>query len=333
MEERSAVFLLQKMLDDALEYRCTDIHIYASKSDVIVKFRVNGELMTYSRSPDGGMDVVRRIKALSRMDVAESRLPQDGAFHWESDAIACDIRVSTLPTIHGEAVVMRLFPEYRGPLDFGGLGMNPSQCQSVAALLANRAGLILVCGPINSGKTTTLYAMMLQLARDGRKVVSIEDPVEIALDDCQQVEVRERVGVTFDVGLRALLRHDPDVIMIGEVRDETSAHAAVRAALTGHLVLTTTHAPDAVGALIRMIGFGVPRTLLADVIQGIVVQDFRPAIGQNRLVNGNRIERRPVFAIVNITRDLRERLAGDATWVQIRQQVTAAGLLLEEQKV
>jgi general secretion pathway protein E len=322
MEELSAVFLLQRMLNDALEHRCSDIHIFLGKgSSAVVKFRVDGVLSTYLEANGVGPELVRRIKALARMDLAESRLPQDGSFHWESEVAQCDVRVSTLPTIHGEAVVMRLFPERRGPLDFSSLGMNRSQCQDVQRMLIHTSGLILVSGPTNSGKTTTLYAMMLQLARMGRKVISIEDPVEMPLEDCQQVEVRERVGVTFDVGLRALLRHDPDVIMIGEIRDERSAQAAVRAALTGHLVLSTTHAPDAVGAMIRLVEFGVPRSLLATIIKGIVVQAFPPS-NRPRAVTGSARERHPLFGVVPITSALAECIASDMPWSQVRSELT-----------
>jgi type II secretory ATPase GspE/PulE/Tfp pilus assembly ATPase PilB-like protein len=309
------------MLNDALEHRCSDIHIFLGKgSSVVVKFRVAGVLSNYVEADGIGLDLVRRIKALARMDLAESRLPQDGSFHWESETAQCDVRVSTLPTIHGEAVVMRLFPEQRGSLDFTSLGMNRSQSQDVLHMLGHTSGLILVTGPINSGKTTTLYAMMLQLARMGRKVISIEDPVEMPVADCQQVEVRERVGVTFDVGLRALLRHDPDVIMIGEIRDEGSAQAAVRAALTGHLVLSTTHAPDAVGAMVRLVEFNVPRSLLATVMRGIVVQAFPPS-HKPRAVTGTARERHPLFGVVPITPVLAECIAADTPWYQVRSQL------------
>lgn len=322
MEELSAVLLLQKLLDEAVEQRCSDVHIYTAKDQLIVKFRKHGRLETFLQTEQIGAEVVRRVKALARMDVAESRLPQDGAFRWESEIMQCDVRVSTLPTIHGEAMVMRLFPEQKGPLDFCSLGMNHKQCQIVTDVLNSSAGMVMVTGPTNSGKTTTLYAMMLHLARAGRKVVSIEDPVERPLEDCQQVQVRETIGVTFDVGLRAVLRHDPDVIMIGEIRDDKTARAAVRAALTGHLVLTTTHSNDAVGALIRLVEFGVARSFVADVVRGIVVQSFVDT-GADR-GNQNQVtgDRAPEFEVVRITPEVAQRLGSDAPWWSVRKALS-----------
>jgi general secretion pathway protein E len=317
MEELSAVLLLHKVLDEALEQRCSDVHIYTAKDQLIVKFRKHGRLETFLRTEQIGADVVRRVKALARMDVAEARLPQDGAFRWESETMQCDVRASTLPTIHGEAVVLRLFPEQKGPIDFSSLGMNDVQCRFVVDVLSNDAGMVMVTGPTNSGKTTTLYAMMLHLARAGRKVVSIEDPVERPLEDCQQVQVRETIGITFDVGLRAVLRHDPDVIMIGEIRDDKTARAAVRAALTGHLVLTTTHSNDAVGALIRLVEFGISRSLVADVVRGIVVQAFvhTEASRDNPVVR----ERAPEFEVVRITPAVAQLLGSDTPWWSVRK--------------
>lgn len=272
VEELSAVVLLQRVLDDALARRSSDVHLEANENQLVVQFRVAGALQPYLRLEEFGAAVIRRIKALARMDVAESRLPQDGAFHWQGGTLACDVRAASLPTVHGEVMVLRLLPRQTEAMTFAGLGMTPEQCATMERLLRADSGLCLVTGRTGSGKTTTLYTMMAQLALWGRHVVSIEDPVEMTLAACHQVEVRERVGITFDRGLRALLRHDPDVIMIGEIRDDATAQVALRAALTGHLVLSTTHAPDLPGAAARLVEFGLSRPLLGDVLKAVVVQ-------------------------------------------------------------
>ncbi|MCL6548766.1 MAG: Flp pilus assembly complex ATPase component TadA [Alicyclobacillus sp.] len=258
MEELSAAVLLGRILDDALARGSSDVHLHADRNHLTVHLRVSGRIEPYLRVPDLGPPVIRRIKALAKMDVAESRIPQDGSFRWHTDAADCDVRAAVIPTVAGETAVLRLLSRYREPVSFTDLGMTDSQAERMNAILQNTSGLILTAGPTGSGKTTTLYAMMVQLSRWGRHVVSIEDPVEMPLPDCQQVEVRERIGVTFDAGLRALLRHDPDVIKVGEIRDEQTARVALRAGMTGHLVLSTTHARDAAGAVARLLEFGVP---------------------------------------------------------------------------
>ncbi|WP_051321797.1 GspE/PulE family protein [Alicyclobacillus contaminans] len=316
MEELSVVLFLQKMLDDALIRDCSDIHLYTAGTQLVVKFRRQGELTTYTRTEQFGADVVRRIKALARMDIADSRVPQDGAFHWESDTAECDVRVSTLPTIHGEAAVMRLFTQYKAPLDFSALGMTAPQARMVRQMLTQPSGLILVVGPTNSGKTTTLYAMVTDIARCGRKVVCIEDPVERSLEDCQQVQVRESVGITFDVGVRAVLRHDPDVLMIGEIRDGATASAAVRAALTGHLVLSTTHAKDPVGAFARLADLGVSRSALAEVTVGVVHQAFPHSSGERQTQR-----RSPVFHTLRIEGQIAKWLGSEASWWEVREHL------------
>jgi general secretion pathway protein E len=278
VEDLSAVLLFHNILSEAMEKGCSDIHLYPTNDgQVAVQFRIKGQLQAYARLETLGLDLVRRVKALARMDITETRIPQDGAFQWESEALStsCDIRVATLPTIYGEAMVLRLLSARHSSLTFSALGMSEHQAHLLVSLLHGSNGMVLVAGPTGSGKTTTLYTMMLQLASWGKKVVSIEDPVEMALADCHQVEVREKTGVTFEVGLKALLRQDPDVIMVGEIRDESTARTALRAALTGHLVLSTTHAFDIVGAAARLVDFGASRSLVGEVLRGVVVQHRR----------------------------------------------------------
>lgn len=331
MEDLSAVLLFHKILTDAMEQRCTDVHLFPTRGgQIVVQFRVSGHLQTYADLPATAMDVLRRIKAISKMDVTESRLPQDGSFQWDSEvlSVTCDIRVATLPTIYGEAMVLRLFLARHSSLTFLGLGMSERQSQQLVSLLQADAGMVLVAGPTGSGKTTTLYSMMLQLASWGRKVVSIEDPVEMPLAECHQVEVRERAGVTFEVGLRALLRNDPDVIMIGEIRDEATAKIATRAALAGHLVLSTTHAIDIVAAAARIVELGASRMIVGDVMKGIIVQKQKSwathsdGLSTQSVPIAGLVPSRPEFSIQVMDEPLNSLLSSNLTWHEVRQRVS-----------
>ncbi|MBX6352900.1 MAG: Flp pilus assembly complex ATPase component TadA [Thermoflavifilum sp.] len=278
MDEQSAVSLLSDLLRQALQQRATDVHLRIGASDWSADFRVGGDLRQVTSGSTAGPALARRVKALARMDVADSRQPQDGGFHWEDGDHCCDVRVAALPTVYGEAVVLRLLPKLSGAVDFTELGMTVEQARDIRQLLSLPSGLVLVAGPTGAGKTTTLYTMMRQLAAWRRRVVSIEDPVEMILPDCHQVQVRERTGLTFDAGLRALLRQDPDVIMVSEIRDEVTARTVLRAALSGHLVLSTTHARDASGAVLRLEDFGLSRFVVRDVLRAVVVQVLHPAL-------------------------------------------------------
>lgn len=329
MEELSAVLFLERMLTDALSRQVTDVHLHDQGDRILVHFRVSGKIEVYASSSEAGRSVIRRIKALARMDIAETRLPQDGSFFWESETQQCDIRVASVPTVNGESVVLRLLTAQRGPLSFTAIGMTPLQAESMNELLKNHTGLILVAGPTGSGKTTTLYAMMLQLSRWGRHVVSIEDPVEMPVDYCRQVEVREQVGVTFDIGLRALLRQDPDVIMIGEIRDQESAKVALRAALSGHLVLSTTHARDLVGAAARIVEFGLPRSMVGDVLKAVVVQRLI-SMPCERCERGDctdcqnhseSLERTAVFQIHEMAQSMVPLFSSPISWGELRERI------------
>lgn len=329
MEEYSVALLLQQTLNDALEQVCSDVHVFTVDNELVIQFRVGENLIPYVRAAGLGPSMVRRIKALARMDVAETRLPQDGSFQWIADALEAAVRVASLPTVHGEAMVLRLLPARRQHLDFRLLGMTVRQSQTLHELLSTRTGLILVAGPTSSGKTTTLYAMMAQIARLGRRVVSIEDPVEQVVDNCHQLEVRERIGMTFDSGLRALLRQDPDVIMVGEIRDAATAKTAVRAALTGSLVLSTTHAEDVIGAVVRLVDLGTERSLVAEVLKAVIVQ--RLAMDDRRGSSATVAEvgiaaRSGTFSIRVVTPELCALIASDLSWpvVRLRASTDAA---------
>lgn len=331
MEELSVGLILQQVLNDALDTECSDVHIFTVGDELVVQYRSQGRLTQVLRVPDEGPTVLRRIKALAKMDVAESRIPQDGAFHWVSESHESSVRVASLPTIDGEAMVLRLLPKRRTSPDLSALGLSLTQAKRVGELLEAESGLLLVAGPTSSGKTTTLYAMMEQLSRMGRRVVSIEDPVEQILEDCHQLQVRERIGVTFDVGLRAALRQDPDVIMVGEIRDELTARTALRAALTGHLVLSTTHAKDLVGAVARLVDLGLERALVSEVLTGIIIQRLEKRHGTvledtNMGTTGLPVEERVgLFTIHSMTPELAKLFASNLSWPSVRQHISRMG--------
>ncbi|QSO53307.1 Flp pilus assembly complex ATPase component TadA [Alicyclobacillus curvatus] len=332
MEALSVGLILQQVLNDALDEECSDVHIFTVGEELVVQFRRGGLLTQVLHAPQQGPTLIRKIKALARMDVAESRIPQDGAFHWVSESHESAVRVACLPTVDGEAMVLRLFPKRRTQLDLCGLGLTSSQARTVTSLLHKEAGLLLVAGPTSSGKTTTLYTMMEQLVRLGRRVVSIEDPVEQVVANCHQMQVKEHIGVTFDVGLRAALRQDPDVIMVGEIRDTATAQTALRASLTGHLVLTTTHAKDLVGAVARLVDLGLDRGLVTEAITAVIVQHIelrKPAIDAAAGVNANGLGQRQeeqsekvaTFHVHEMTSALGSVLASDLSWPAVRQQL------------
>lgn len=331
VEELSAVVLLQRILDDALLRSASDVHLRHAAGLLQVAFRVDGQVEPFLTVPDPAGTVIRRVKALGRMDVSESRLPQDGAFSWHLPATddapecRCDVRAAVVPMLGGEAAVLRLLA-HSGDLrqSLLEIGMTELQRDRILHMLSRPAGLILVAGATGSGKTTTLYAMLQELVGMGRRVVSIEDPVEIPMSTWQQMEVRERIGVTFDVGLRALLRQDPDAIMIGEIRDDQTARVAVRAALTGHIVLSTTHARDTVGAAVRLVDFGVARELLCEVLLGVVVQDLTVEVDHNLdpidsewSVPAQR-RRLASFRISEMDRELSAQMASGVSWATLR---------------
>ncbi len=334
MGDLPTALLLQHILDDALSEGASDIHLQANDVQLSVHFRISGVLQLYQTLPYAGDSIVRRIKALAHMDIAETRIPQDGSFHWESDKGECDIRVASLPTVDGEAVVLRMLIHAKGPVSFTDLGMTKEQEQLVLKLLAQSTGLILVAGPTGAGKTTTLYAMMVQLSRLNRRVISIEDPVEMMIADCRQMEVHEQIGVTFSAGLRALLRQDPDVIMIGEIRDEETARVALRAAMTGRLVLSTTHANDVIGAAARLVEFGLSRTLVGDVLSAVISQKLLSIACVHCHGTGCRAcdetgyttTRCGVFEIQPMTGTLAGLITSNLSWGEVRQNITQGNI-------
>jgi general secretion pathway protein E len=261
------------LLDRAVELRATDIHIEPFLSGLVIRMRVDG-LLRAIPTPAGALPqaVISRVKILAGLNIAERRLPQDGAARLRIGRTEVDIRVATMPTQHGESAVMRLLPKDRGLLDISKLGMGSADEARITRLLALPHGMIVITGPTGSGKTTTLATMLSILNETTRKILTIEDPVEYEIQGINQSQVKPSIGLTFATALRSFVRQDPDVIMVGEVRDSETAHISVHAALTGHLVLTTLHTETAASALPRLLDLGVEGFLLASTLRGVIAQ-------------------------------------------------------------
>jgi len=238
-----------------------------------VRIRVDGVMREQAVYPTGQhASIVSRIKVLAKLDIAETRRPQDGHFSMEFSKGKADIRVSTIPTVYGENVVLRLLISEGKVLGLGELGMADDVLQKMEGFLENPHGMILVTGPTGSGKTTTLYAALERLGTPERNVVTVEDPVEKRIQFLRQTELNPKAGMTFATGLRSILRQDPDVIMIGEIRDQEAAELAVQAALTGHLVLSTLHTNDASGTIVRLNEMGIPPFLITSSLRAVISQ-------------------------------------------------------------
>jgi general secretion pathway protein E len=265
--------LVNQLLLDGLNARATDIHIEPFRGRLNIRFRIDG-MLTEARSVPAHMAraVVSRVKILSGLDIAERRLPQDGRARVKIEARTIDLRIATMPTIHGEAVAIRLLENLQRVLDLSKLGFPAPEEALLRTHLAAPHGLILVTGPTGSGKTTTLAAALTILNEPHRKILTVEDPIEYQIEGVNQTQIKAEIGMTFANALRHLLRHDPDAIMVGEMRDTETAQIAVHAALTGHLVLSTLHTNSAAGAVSRLLDMGVDGYLLASCLSCVIGQ-------------------------------------------------------------
>ncbi len=265
--------LINALITEAIKENASDIHIEPFETRLSIRFRVDGILREVIEPPRQVANLlVSRIKVMAKLDIAEKRLPQDGRISLRIASRPVDIRVSTLPSGHGERVVMRLLDKQAGRLDLARLGMSESNETTLRDMINKPHGIILVTGPTGSGKTTTLYALLSALNDSKRNILTVEDPVEYDLDGIGQTPVNTKVDMSFAKGLRAILRQDPDVVMVGEIRDSETAQIAVQASLTGHLVLSTLHTNSAVGAILRLQDMGVEPFLLSSSLLGLVSQ-------------------------------------------------------------
>lgn len=261
------------LVRDAHEAGASDIHLEAVRAGLSARFRVDGVLIP-ALEPPGDLHhaIVSRIKLLAELDIAERRRPQDGRIRVRLESRELDLRVSTVPTMFGESVVLRLLDRGGRPVGLAELGMPDELLRNVERLAARPHGMLLVTGPTGSGKTTTLYACLAQRDRAREKIVTVEDPVEYQLTGITQVPVHRQAGVTFGAALRSLLRQDPDVMMVGEMRDPETAEIAIQAAMTGHLVFSTLHTNDAISAVARLLDLGIPDYLVASTLEGVLAQ-------------------------------------------------------------
>ncbi|HUX12341.1 MAG TPA: GspE/PulE family protein [Spirochaetia bacterium] len=267
------VNLVNSLLIEAIRCDASDVHIESYADRVVVRYRVDGALrVAGSISPDRFRAVSSRIKIMANLNIMERRLPQDGRISVHLAGKPFDLRVSIVPVIHGESIVLRLFQKTGVTLLLDELGLDESQVQSIRRCVAFPHGLLLITGPTGSGKTTTLTAILQEIRSDERKIVTIEDPVEYAIDGICQIPTNDLIGLSFDSLLRRVVRQDPNVIMIGEIRDAATAQLAVRAAQTGRLVLSTLHTSDAVSAISRLVNMGIEPHLIAGVLRAVVAQ-------------------------------------------------------------
>jgi general secretion pathway protein E len=261
------------LLREAHDAEASDIHLEATRHGMVVRFRLDGVLQPAPEAPRQlQLAVVSRLKAMASLDVTERRRPQDGRIRIRLEERELDLRLATVPTTHGESVVLRLLDRGGRPVGLEQLGMPAALLERTSAAAARPHGMVLVTGPTGSGKTTTLYASLQLRLASSEKIITVEDPVEYHLDGVAQVPVHRQTGVTFATVLRAILRQDPDVVMIGEMRDAETAEIAVQAAMTGHLVLSTLHTNDAIGAIARLADLGVPGYLVAATVEIVVAQ-------------------------------------------------------------
>ena len=272
-EEAPVIEFVNNVLAQAVDERASDIHIEPGERDFEVRLRVDGVLQTRMARPRDGFDAIAsRVKLISGLDIAERRLPQDGRITTRVSGVEMDIRVSAIPGVHGESLVLRLLPKERADLSLASLGMSPDILLAFQEILKQPNGIVLVTGPTGSGKSTTLYSALAAINDRSLKIVTVEDPVEYRMSGITQIQTHSDIGYTFARALRSILRHDPDVIMIGEIRDAETAEIAIQSALTGHLVLATIHTNDAPSAFTRLLEMGIEPFLLATSVRAVLAQ-------------------------------------------------------------
>jgi general secretion pathway protein E len=348
------------LVRDAYDAAASDIHLEASRTGLTARFRVDGVLVPAPEPPSHlHHAIVSRIKLLAELDIAERRRPQDGRIRVRLEARELDLRVSSVPTMYGESVVLRLLDHGGRPVTLDELGMSPHVLPTMAQLSTKPHGMLLVTGPTGSGKTTTLYAALQLRDASTEKIITVEDPIEYQLAGITQMPVHRQAGVTFAAALRAILRQDPDVVMIGEMRDQETAEISIQAAMTGHLVFSTLHTNDAISAVPRLLDLGIPEYLVAATLEAVLAQrlvrrvcqdcrvEYEAAPETIALVAGRDVEhmklvrgagcsscrgtgfrgRLGLFELFVVTDDLRDAIASRAPRAQLRALATSAGLV------
>jgi general secretion pathway protein E/type IV pilus assembly protein PilB len=360
-QDASIIRFVNQLLSDAIPLRATDIHLEPYEDEMRIRYRIDGVLQDVPVPPSIKRfqpAIVSRVKILSHLDIAEKRLPQDGRIKVRLGKQEIDVRVSLIPMLHGEGVVMRLLMKDMALRGLDQLGMAPEDNRVFHGFLGIPHGIVLVTGPTGSGKTTTLYASLSEINDAVRKIITIEDPIEYHIKGINQIQVNEKSGMTFARGLRSILRHDPDVILIGEIRDAETARIAVQASLTGHLVFSTLHTNDAPSSPTRLIDMGIEPYLVAASLEGIVAQrlvrvlcpecrvpDDTPATraymerigldgghvvyrtkGCSQCRNTGYYGRHAIFEIVRLNEDIREKILTTRSVIAVRDAARAAGM-------
>jgi type II secretion system protein E len=274
-QEASVIRLVNEILLEAIESRASDVHIESQQSGLVIRYRIDGALQPQPVPPEINRfqaAIISRLKIMSRLNIAEKRLPQDGRIKLRVSGREVDVRVSVIPMIHGEGIVLRILDKGAMVFDLQKLGMEPETYQKFSELIRLPHGIILVTGPTGCGKTTTLYSALIEINSPDTKIITTEDPVEYQLEGINQIQVHTKIGLTFASSLRSILRHDPDIVLVGEIRDLETAENAIQASLTGHLVFSTLHTNDAAGAYTRLADMGVEPFLVASTVEAIMAQ-------------------------------------------------------------
>jgi MSHA biogenesis protein MshE len=282
IEDAPVVKLLQSIFDDATQVNASDIHIEPQEKSLHIRFRIDGVLHLQTEADIRiAPSLALRLKLMSELDITEKRMPQDGRFAITVRKQLIDVRISSMPTQYGESVVMRLLNQSGGSLDLGKIGMPPEMLRRFRTIIQRPNGLVLVTGPTGSGKTTTLYGALTELNLESKKLITVEDPVEYRLPGINQVQVNEKIELTFAKVLRSALRQDPDIVLVGEMRDTETAQIGMRAAMTGHLVLSTLHTNDAISTPIRLMDMGIPHFMVGSSLQAVLAQRLVRMICEN----------------------------------------------------
>jgi general secretion pathway protein E/type IV pilus assembly protein PilB len=360
-EDASIIRFVNQILGDAIELRATDVHLEPFEDELRIRYRIDGVLQDApvpAQIKRFQPAIVSRVKILSHLNIAEKRLPQDGRIKLRVKGGEVDVRVSIIPMLHGEAVVMRLLRQDAGILGLDQMGMAEKEIKMFRSILGQPHGIFLVTGPTGSGKTTTLYTALSEINDSIRKIITVEDPVEYQIKGINQIQVSDKSGLTFARGLRAILRHDPDVVLVGEIRDEETARIAVQASLTGHMVFSTLHTNDAPGAVTRLVDMGVEPYLVASSLEGVLAQRlvralcphcklpdqtiktiefkkqwnfpesdvFYRAVGCQECRNTGYHGRRAVFEMMPLSPSIRQMLLQGASSGQIKEEARKNGM-------
>lgn len=273
VESAPIVRLVNSILSDAINMKSSDVHVEPFENEVRVRLRVDGELREIMKLPRSILSgIITRIKIISSLDIAETKKPQDGRSKLNINNKVVNLRISLIPTVYGEKAVIRILNKDEGVMDISEICASESNLTRIKKLMKISEGIILLTGPTGSGKTSTLYSILKDFNTINKNIITLEDPIEYQMSGINQVQVNTKVGMTFASGLRSILRQDPDIIMLGEIRDEETAHIAIRAAVTGHIVLSTLHTNDTVSSIIRLTDMGIPKYMVTSAVSGIVAQ-------------------------------------------------------------